>query len=212
MQVSFHVFYTVRLLVKCQPYFFIYYVTVLHNKITYINLNIIRFKHFLVFMMYFVALGLILKILFVFIVTNCFLNLTCSSPASSSSSTVVSSNECVNGFSGSSGVKVIRNGGRKTGKQARPISAVPSELSDISYTTSDDAGIEDESEESNPTLDVSAVDVKELQSTANSIVELSSHWTGRINEAHRIACELLSTEEQYVCVLSLIDQVRKCFK
>ena len=163
-------------------------------------------------MMYFVALGLILKILFVFIITNWFLNLTCSSPASSSSSTVVSSNECVNGFSGSSGVKVIRNGGRKTGKQARPISAVPSELSDISYTTSDDAGIEDESEESNPTLDVSAVDVKELQSTANSIVELSSHWTGRINEAHRIACELLSTEEQYVCVLSLIDQVRKCCK
>ena len=82
---------------------------------------------------------------------------------------------------------------------------MPSELSDISYTTSDDAGIEDEGEDSNPVLDENL----ELKSGANSIVELSKHWTGRINEAHRIACELLSTEEQYVSVLSLIDQVCK---
>lgn len=124
--------------------------------------------------------------------------------------------ECVNNVGCGSNVvfknsSVVRNGNRKSVKPARPISAVPSELSDISYTTSDDAGIEDEVEESSsssfPVLHETISELQSGSTTNSSIVELSTNWP-RINEPHRIACELLSTEEQYVSVLSLIDQVR----
>ena len=125
--------------------------------------------------------------------------------------------ECVNNVGCGSNVvfkntsSVVRNGNRKSVKPARPISAVPSELSDISYTTSDDAGIEDEVEESSsssfPVLHETISELQSASTTNSSIVELSNNWP-RINEPHRIAVELLSTEEQYVSVLSLIDQVR----
>ncbi len=131
------------------------------------------------------------------------------------SSTLIS--ECVNNVGCGSNVafknssSVVRNGNRKSVKPARPISAVPSELSDISYTTSDDAGIEDEVEESSsssfPVLHETISELQSGSTTNSSIVELSNNWP-RINEPHRIAVELLSTEEQYVSVLSLIDQVR----
>ena len=134
--------------------------------------------------------------------------------------------ECVNNVGCGSNVvfnnssSVVRNGNRKSVKPARPISAVPSELSDISYTTSDDAGIEDEVEESSsssfPVLHETISELQSASTTNSSIVELSNNWP-RINEPHRIAVELLSTEEQYVSVLSLIDQVknkliRNCYK
>jgi len=67
----------------------------------------------------------------------------------------------------------------------------------FSYTTSDDAGIEDEHEDS-PNSDIQRDILKESP---------SSNSGRSVAEAHRIACELLSTEEQYVSVLSLIDQV-----
>jgi len=64
-----------------------------------------------------------------------------------------------------------------------------------SYTTSDDAGIEDERE------DLATTDI------IKGVGSHTSDSSRSIHEAHKIACELLSTEEQYVSVLSLIDQV-----
>lgn len=113
-------------------------------------------------------------------------------------------------------------------KPPRPISAVPSEYSDVSTSscrTSDDGADLDDSKNNNAKIDepvtVSIVvstpetptqkaEEKEQQQTNVSTQgpqdEVLSK-EARMARVHRIASELLSTEEQYVTVLYLIDQV-----
>ena len=93
-------------------------------------------------------------------------------------------------------------------KPPRPISAVPSEYSDISTSscrTSDDGESDEKSvvktEESTEPVRISIVVKKE-----NSEESEDPHALA-MSRVFRVASELLSTEEQYVTVLYLIDQV-----
>mgnify|MGYP001321484103 FL=1 len=95
-------------------------------------------------------------------------------------------------------------------KPPRPISAVPSEYSDISTSscrTSDDGESDEKSlvkttgDESSEPVRISIVVKKE-----NSEVSEDPHALA-MSRVFRVASELLSTEEQYVTVLYLIDQV-----
>ena len=117
-------------------------------------------------------------------------------------------------------------------KPPRPISAVPSEYSDVSTsscrTTSDEGDLESESKSSisintNANTDTNTVsivvnsDPVPVQSKIVSDQVPTSppddflSKEARMVRVYRIASELLSTEEQYVTVLYLIDQVSQLF-
>ena len=108
------------------------------------------------------------------------------------------------------GVVLIRPH-RGSGKAPRPISAVPSEYSDISTSScrsnvSTEEDIKAVNNEGNATV---VVEVEEEEDGDDE--EVCEDRETRMAKAYRIVCELLSTEEQYVSVLHLIDQVRLLF-
>ncbi len=109
-------------------------------------------------------------------------------------------------------------------KRPRPISAVPSEYSDISAGSSEGAaeaaaagaagakdGVDAE-EDPDAGDDRDAKEEEEEEEDAKVVVEEDASADAesrreKLEKAHRIAEEMLSTEEQYVRVLYLIDQV-----
>ena len=99
-------------------------------------------------------------------------------------------------------------------KPPRPISAVPSEYSDISTSscrTSDDGGESDESKvkiEAEPVRISIVVKKENLEEEDEAKTEVADSHELAMLRVFRVASELLSTEEQYVTVLYLIDQVR----
>ena len=89
-------------------------------------------------------------------------------------------------------------------KPPRPISAVPSEYSDISTSscrTSDDGESDEKSVKTEPSEPVRISIVVKKEDPEDDPHALA------MSRVFRVASELLSTEEQYVTVLYLIDQV-----
>jgi hypothetical protein len=88
-------------------------------------------------------------------------------------------------------------------KAPRPISAVPSEYSDISTSscrsTTSEADEDEHHAQPTPPIQPQLVNVAEEEEESSE---------SRMIKVHRIAQELLTTEELYVSVLHLIDQVR----
>ncbi|CAB4057845.1 FGD1 [Lepeophtheirus salmonis] len=103
----------------------------------------------------------------------------------------------------SSSATLRHHGGNSSRSKApRPISAVPSEYSDVSTSSSRTSEGEDD------VLVPSSNGGQESIILDNSLkMESFGAVDNRLDKAHRIAKELLSTEEQYVRVLYLIDQV-----
>lgn len=98
-------------------------------------------------------------------------------------------------------------------KPPRPISAVPSEYSDVSTSscrTSDEGEEQAEVKEATVTVSInppSAIIPEKIVAEANQQDEPVLSKEARMARVFRVASELLSTEEQYVTVLYLIDQV-----
>ena len=89
----------------------------------------------------------------------------------------------------------------------RPISAVPSEFSDISTTSrSSEEGVTHVPSEATPTLAPEEAGLEEGDEEDGEEDEQEDYGS-RMDSVYKIAGELLSTEEQYVKVLHLIDQV-----
>eukprot|EP00095_Tigriopus_kingsejongensis_P002275 maker-scaffold365_size194585-snap-gene-0.22 protein:Tk02275 transcript:maker-scaffold365_size194585-snap-gene-0.22-mRNA-1 annotation:"and ph domain-containing protein 4" len=102
----------------------------------------------------------------------------------------------------SGGRVLIRS--KASSKGPRPVSAVPSEYSDISTSScrSSEGGLEVSGEAcpATPTLASKEEDIEDEP-------EDPEDRASKLEKAHRIATELLTTEEQYVTILHLIDQV-----
>lgn len=97
----------------------------------------------------------------------------------------------------------------------RPISAVPSEYSDISTTSrsSEEGVVSHVSSEATPTLAPEEAGLEEGEEEEHDgEEEQEEDYSSRMDAVFKIAGELLSTEEQYVRVLHLIDQVRTSFR
>jgi len=92
-------------------------------------------------------------------------------------------------------------------KAPRPISAVPSELSDISTRSGSSECEEQAVTAAEKGVIASSIPPAEESSPASPVKAPELSREERMERAHMVAKELLSTEEQYVKSLYLIDQV-----